>query len=678
MIAAGQLRVPYGSGMVWFGEDAYNECMSVTKRTSLKILIPGLFFLLLMVCLQTPFAAAEERLLNFHSEITVRKDATMTVEETITVQAEGNQIKRGIYRDFPTRYKDSRGNPYVVGFRVVRVTRNGSPEPYHTAGISNGQRVFIGEKNTFLQPGEYTYALTYETDHQLGFFQDFDELYWNVTGNGWDFPIDKASVKIYLPDDAGRKIISTAGYTGPQGSQGKDFEEELLPSGSISFSTTRALSAREGLTVAVSWPKGYVVKPPDRPASGDREKLVSGAGAAYAGIGILILFSFYLLVWFRVGRDPEAGSIMVRYTPPSDMTPAVMRFIMQMGYDDKCFAAALINMAVKGHVTVYEDGGEYRIKKQDGGKGPLAAEEKKMLDKLLGSAPEVDLVQRNHASISGAITALREYLKQKYEKVYFSTNRRYFITGLAITALLLLASGFGLAHQKQMVPAFIFICVWLTGWSVGVIVLVLQVIARWKATFHGGSHTALNSAGAVFLTLFSLPFIGGEIAGMTMLAKFSSAMVVVFLIISMAINYLFFHLLKAPTRAGRTVLDAVEGFRMFLSATEKDRMNMMNPSDRTPETFEKFLPYALALDVEQQWAEQFASVLSQAAAEGYQPAWYHGTPLGMFSAAAFAGSLSGAFADAVSSSSTAPGSSSGSGGGGSSGGGGGGGGGGGW
>ena len=652
--------------------------MSVRKRTSIKILIPGLFFLLLMVCLQISFAAAEERILNFHSEITVHEDATMTVEETITVRAEGNQIKRGIYRDFPTRYKDSRSNPYVVGFRVVRVTRNGSPEPYHTAGLSNGQRVYIGENNTFLQPGEYTYALTYETDHQLGFFQDFDELYWNVTGNGWDFPIDKASAEIHLPADAGRKIISTAGYTGPQGAQEKDFEEERLPSGSISFSTTRALGAREGLTVAVSWPKGYVAKPADRPAPVDEDKILFGAGFAYAGLGLLVLLTYYMMVWLRVGRDPESGNIVVRYTPPSDMTPAVMRYIRRMGYDDKGIAAALINMAVKGHMTLYEEGGEYLLKKAEKGKVPLSAEEKKILDHLLGTDREIRLIQSNHASISKAITALKEYLKQKYEKIYFMTNRRYFIAGLVITVLMLLASGFGVAMKKQMLPPFIFICVWLTGWSVGVIVLVLQVIARWKTTFHGGSHTALNGAGAVFLTLFSLPFIGGEIAGMVMMAKFSSIMVVVFLMVSMALNYLFFHLLKAPTRAGRTILDAIEGFKTFLSATEKNQMNMMNPPDRTPEIFEKFLPYALALDVEQQWAEQFSTALSRAAAEGYQPAWYHGTSLDIFSAATFAGSLSGAFADALSSSSTAPGSSSGSGGGGSSGGGGGGGGGGGW
>ncbi len=130
-------------------------------------------------------------------------------------------------------------------------------------------------------------------------------------------------------------------------------------------------------------------------------------------------------------------------------------------------------------------------------------------------------------------------------------------------------------------------------------------------------------------------------------------------------------------------MDGIEGFRDYLSVAEKDRMNLLNPPDRTPELFEQFLPYALALGVEQQWSEQFSDVLAQAGSDAaaggrhYSPRWYSGRSLDSgFSD--FASSLGGGFAGAVSSASTAPGSSSGSGGGGSSGGGGGGGGGGGW
>jgi len=226
-------------------------------------------------------------------------------------------------------------------------------------------------------------------------------------------------------------------------------------------------------------------------------------------------------------------------------------------------------------------------------------------------------------------------------------------------------------------------CVWLTGWSVGVIMLVRQVVSTWKRAFVTHSWNRLgNTASAVFITCFSLPFIGGECFGLYLMTTSTSFVITLFLLSAMMVNYLFFHLLKAPTGAGRKVLDEIAGFKRFLSATEKDRMNMLNPADRTPQLFEKYLPYALALDVEQQWAEQFADVLAAASVSpeqgGSGPVWYSGSSWNSFSSAGFASSFGSSFSDAISSSSTAPGSSSGSGGGGSSGGGGGGGGGGGW
>jgi uncharacterized membrane protein len=139
-------------------------------------------------------------------------------------------------------------------------------------------------------------------------------------------------------------------------------------------------------------------------------------------------------------------------------------------------------------------------------------------------------------------------------------------------------------------------------------------------------------------------------------------------------------LLKAPTRAGRQLLDQIDGFRQYLEVAEKDEMNFRNPPEKTPQLFEQLLPYALALDVEQQWTERFAGVFAQLrdGAERYQPTWYHGSHWDASRPTGFADALGSSLGSAVAASSTAPGSSSGSGGGGSSGGGGGGGGGGGW
>jgi uncharacterized membrane protein len=132
----------------------------------------------------------------------------------------------------------------------------------------------------------------------------------------------------------------------------------------------------------------------------------------------------------------------------------------------------------------------------------------------------------------------------------------------------------------------------------------------------------------------------------------------------------FYQLLKAPTTRGRRVIDKLEGLKMYLSVAEKDRFNLLNTPEKTPELFEKLLPWALALGVEQQWSEQFSDILAQAIREGtYSPSWYSGHHT--FSTTSLASSLGASLSVSISSSSTAPGSSSGSGGGGSSGGGGG-------
>jgi uncharacterized membrane protein len=141
-----------------------------------------------------------------------------------------------------------------------------------------------------------------------------------------------------------------------------------------------------------------------------------------------------------------------------------------------------------------------------------------------------------------------------------------------------------------------------------------------------------------------------------------------------------FSWMAAPTREGRAVLDRIAGFRHYLSVAEEERLDTLHPPEKTPELFERYLPFAIALEVENDWAERFTSVLAAAAASGRsQPmGWYSGSSDSWSDPGGFADSVGGSLASSISSASTAPGSSGGSGGGGSSGGGGGGGGGGGW
>jgi uncharacterized membrane protein YgcG len=628
--------------------------------------LPALI-LAVLACWGLPVSASAdtEKILSFNSHVVIHQDATMTVTETITVRAAGDRIKRGIYREFPTKYTNRQGGAVQVRFEVQEVLRDGQVEPYHTEDASNGVRVYIGNADVFLEVGDYTYTLTYITDRQLGFFEDYDELYWNVTGNGWGFTIDRAAVVIEMPP--GAKLVQSAGYTGPFGAQGQDFRQGQDSQGRVIFTTTRPLAPAEGLTVAVAWPKGLVKYPTTRDRLG---YIYQDNASAFLGLfWLLVIGAYYLWAWVKVGRDPAKGTIIPLFEPPKGMSPAGVRFVSRMGFDHKAFAATVVNLAVKGRLTIAEQKKVFTLHQSTGDGAGLASVEKKMVGKLFAGSQSVKLVNSNHTRIGEALKELHKSLKQEYEKVYFFANAKYVIPGAILTVLALISVV--LVSPSGLLA--IFMAVWLSGWSVGVAVLAVMVYRAWKSAFGGGSYS-----GALGVSLFALPFFAGELFGLIMFSVSVSFPATLAFISTVIVNVVFYQLLKAPTMEGRRIMDQIEGFRMYLSVAEKERLGILYAVEKTPALFEKFLPYALALDVENQWTEQFENVLAKAGEEGYSPTWYSGRSWGTLGASGLASSLGTSLSGAISSSSTAPGSSSGSGGGGSSGGGGGGGGGGGW
>ena len=207
--------------------------------------------LALLIVVSAP-AHADERILRFLSDVQVQKNSSLQVVETIDVLAEHNAINHGIYRDFPTRYRGRHGNQVRVGFTFEGATLDGMPVPASTEAARNGVRVKLGDPDKSIDIGEHRYVLRYRTTRQIGRFKDFDELYWNATGNGWMFPIDQAEARIRLP--AAVSFGQRATYTGPQGSNASDAEVLSEASGDILFRTTRPLGPYEGLTIAVAFP----------------------------------------------------------------------------------------------------------------------------------------------------------------------------------------------------------------------------------------------------------------------------------------------------------------------------------------------------------------------------------------------------------------------------------------
>ncbi len=686
---------------------------------------------------------SRERILSFDSSVTVNPDSTMDVLETIVVHANRQQIRHGILRDFPTRYPDANGTVHVVGFDVHGVTRDGKPERFSVAPWQNGMRVKIGRPDVDLAPGDYTYVISYRTDHQLGFFEDHDELYWNVTGF-WPFDIDKATAHISLPSGVSRGKLRLAGYTGPQGAQGTAWNGKVNKAGVVEFATTASLRAHEGLTIVVGWPKGFVTKPAPvvEPVRGItipfdtgpgwwKPKVVYDPGGQKMFWAALLLLAVFVAAWTVIGRDPEARSIQVVYDPPRQLSPAATRYVRRLGCDPRAFTAAVISLASKGFLTIHAESGVFKktytlVRSNQEQKAKLSNEEESASSLLFSSDPMAALrqaqgmaqlaaISKKYAAIGQLVAGLSSMAGQSGDtdstrltpsnprirsaytalqaalKTDFPTKSMIRGNGWVIASGVLYVLGIAywcirnypeLVSRSNFQLAPLAIPVFVIG-----IISVLVLAGRISELLPFESLVPHRSVGRKILIAIGTVFAAGLALAFGWIVAWLTSVewAVAWIAMWMTIG-IFQRLIKSPTVEGQELWNEIEGFRTFLAEVDEDRLNRMNPPEKTPELFERMLPYAIALDCENAWAKKFEHVLAMAAATpsqpgvagGFSPSWYNGPVSDMTNLSSFTHSFSSSFSSAIASSATVPGSSSGGGGGGSSGGGGGGGGGGGW
>jgi uncharacterized membrane protein YgcG len=571
----------------------------------------GLVGGLLLVCagvLAAIPAAAEERIRAYDIAVEVKADGSLDVTEQITVRAEGSRIRRGIYRDFPTRYRDRYGNRVVVGFELLDVRRNGQPEPHFTESVANGIRINTGNDDFLRVPAEYTFTLRYRTTRQLGFFSDHDELYWNAIGTGWIFPIEQGRVTVRLPTAVPVTDMRAEGYTGPQGATGQDYTAEIPEAGLARWRLTSELAPNEGFTIVLSFPKGVVPEP----GRGRRLwwLLADNRGVLVALAGFAALLAFCVRRWRAVGRDPRGGTIIPRYEPPAGHAPADLRYVRRMGYDTRCFSSDVLAMAVAGHLRIHHEDGWLKdgwgLERTDVGSPPADSTQRSLLASLFpGTATRIELTKSNATTLSRARQTHTSALEKELSPRYFQRN----------------------------------------AGSVGIAFLI--------------------AAGTLLLAFF----VGGD-AGIP-----ATIGVLVLMLLTLVV---FYRLVRAPTKEGRTLLDEIEGLKLYLSVAERDELERLPGPGAAPtldaKRYEALLPYAVALEVEEAWTAKFTAAVGAAAAAAATAgiAWYRGS--GTPSLGNLTQAVGSSLSSQIASSSSPPGSSSGRGGGGSSGGGGGGGG----
>ncbi|MEK1926563.1 MAG: DUF2207 domain-containing protein [Rhizobium giardinii] len=623
---------------------------------------------------------AEEMFTSYHSDIGLAQDGTLTVTETISAIVEGDRIKRGIYRDLPLTFTDASGRTAKVNFKLVSVERDGSAEPYRTESIKGGIRIYSGDADVFLSRGEHTFRFTYETARQIRFFDDHDELYWNVTGTDWAFPIEEASATVTLP--SGVKAQALDVFTGRYGATDKN-ARAVEEGDELMFTTTRRLQPGEGLTIAIKMPKGSIERP-----SASTERLWwfrDNLAAIIAIAGLVIVVLYYSRAWFKVGRDPARGVMVPRWDAPDGISPALVNYIDNKGFSGEgwtALSAAALNLAVGGHVVLEDLKNSLVITSTGKARaGRLPTGEAALLKAVEDQGGKLVIDKANGKIVQKAGADFRSAMEREHRGKYYKANTAYVVGGVVLSVLFLLAIFlFGELDEENIglvivpVAAAFFVSVFAVGFGKSF---------RRQASLAARivSVVVLGFIGFVAVSVFS-----GVFAFLVFEAVSSHQLPLLIAVGGIVlVNLLFFLLMGAPTPLGARMMDGIDGLRQYLTLAEKERMNMAGAPEMSPQHFETLLPYAVALGVEKPWSETFdrwlLTAAAGAAAAGYQPAWYHGDS---FSAGSFGdrmGGFAGSMADTMTSSLPPPPKSSSSGfssGGGFSGGGGGGGGGGGW
>lgn len=462
---------------------------------------------------------------------------------------------RGIYREIPVEYYTPQGMNYSL-FLTVKSVRDDSGErlKYESSRERHYRKLKIYVPGA--QDTTKTIAIEYTVSDALRFFEDHDEFYWNVTGDEWDMPIGSATANITLP--VGATGIRTNVFTGAYRSTGKQAEAEIVGNG-VEVHTTAPLGYHEGLTVAVAFDKGIV----HEPSSIERSTLFLRSNWPL----VLPIFAFVGMfwLWWTRGRDPRLRPIAAQYQPPDQMTPSEVGTLIDNSVDMRDITAAIVDLAVRGFITIEE-------KDKSGMLGLIHT--KDYVFHLKKSSSEWSSLKSHEQQL---LNGLFSHGGQAGEIVTLSDLHNEFYRYIPTIKNNVFASLVSKGYYRRRPDSV------RTGYIAGGV--VVGFLSIW-----GGVPLA-NMLG-----MAPTPFV---LAG----------------ILTAAIICIFGWFMPARTISGARALEGVLGFEDFLAHVESDRFNRMI---KTPEMFEKFLPFAMALGVEKNWSKAFQNIYTQ------PPSWYQG------------------------------------------------------
>ncbi|MBI5420943.1 MAG: DUF2207 domain-containing protein [Parcubacteria group bacterium] len=600
-----------------------------------------------------------ERIDEMNVDITVHPDATITVREDIIYNF-GTLRRHGIFRDIPVRYKTNFGNNFnFLLSDITVVDETGTPYSFAILNKGNDKEVKIGDPNKEIT-GVHQYIISYTVDRPIGYFSNFDEIYWNATGNEWLVPIIKSEAIVHVPTKINKSDLKISCYVGQGGSMKRcegntDFEEDKT---TIRFTSPQILSSKEGMTIAVGFPKGIVLQP-----SAFENAWYYFVNDLFVYLVPFFVFILMFVYWYRNGRDPKGrGIIIPYYDVPENLSPMEVGGVFHYESRDKDISAELISLAVQGYIRIeqvedptYPKNIDYVLKKLKDSTNLLNDHDRLLMSSLFLPNGQISKkILTGMAAVNNEGNPLsndvKNFLNNQVTKLAKEIDAKQQIepqnNDTSFVTLSSLKNSFYMAATEIRKTA-------------------MRLLVR-EGFFETAPGDGIRTFLIVFFSIFML--IGGGILSSVYFGL--SGFIATFLTIAFFAFFLF--IMPRRTERGVAIYEQLLGFKEYLQIAEKDRINFHDAPEKRPAIFEKLLPYAIVLGVEKAWAKEFEDIYTT------PPSWYSSASNDNFSALAFTSSLTSFSSSAASNLTSSPSSSSGSDGGGSSGGGGGGGGGGSW
>lgn len=572
--------------------------------------------------------ARGEKVYTFRSDVLIDTSGYISVREDIRIYAKGEVFKRGITRALPLNRSDRDGKMIPVNYDIESVKKDGKPENFFTGREGGDLVIYVGNKDVFLDSGWYSYTINYKTAGQIGFFEDYDELSWNVNALS-DYPLDTVSAVIRLPE--GAEVLSYRCYTGKYGTTESNCRADTLSDGSLYLEAVN-LAPQEMLTVSIGFTKG-VVRQPATQESGFSKPVPTTFFAKYglpvvSAILFLLLLAYYFFTWRKYGIDPPKPVVIPQFSSPEGLSPASVGMLYKEKYWDDLITSSIVNLAVKGFLRIKETEKSSFLRRKDriytliktkDDDNTLPKEEGIVLRDLFKDKGEVVLDGKYNSDIANLMNSYRYDLNKQYNPVLKEGANRKFM----VLPWMMLVVYFGfLLYFVRFEPVSqigTFIVVALVSFPVAMVLsMVLRKILkkskiRWFGYVVG---TALVVGSLSLLIFFSLKQLSVNAVGF--IIGFP-------LIIISFLAYGF--LIKRPGERKLYLQSQIEGLKMYMDTAEEKQLQFFNPPAVTPEIFEQLLPYAIALGMEDIWGEKFQYTILTAMQQPqpYQPPWFTGT-----------------------------------------------------